>query len=229
VNKIQQKEVIVSLNNVSFGYNQHYISSLSLNNISFNVYTGDILGIIGPNGVGKTTLFQCILGIKSGYSGNILIFNQGIRKNKNGLREIGYVPQKKSIGQGFPATVREIVSFGIIDNKIKGIYPTEILASNDDFKHEGFHNTYGNKIDKSIKTVGLSKLKDKLIGELSGGEQQRVLIAKALVNDPKLLILDEPTTGVDENTQKFFYVLLQKLNKENKNCLLYGHLMIWMQ
>ncbi len=85
INKGNQKEIIVSLNNVSFGYNQLPLSHLSLNNFYFRVHEGDILRIIGSNGAGKTTLFQWILGIQNGYSGKNLIFSQDVRKNKNAL------------------------------------------------------------------------------------------------------------------------------------------------
>jgi zinc transport system ATP-binding protein len=207
LNPIQQKEIIASLNSVSFGYNQQYIS--------FNMYEGDIIGIIGPNGAGKTILFQCILRIQNGYSGNILIFIfiQGVRNNRNNLKKIGYVPQKKSIRVGFPATVKEIVSLGIISSKLKNMTSNGKNGNNIGFSYK---DIFENKIDKSIEiVVGLSNLKNIQIGELSG-EEQRVLIAKALVNDPKLLILDKPTTGVNMDTQNKFYALLQKLNEENK-------------
>ncbi|HEX5978624.1 MAG TPA: ABC transporter ATP-binding protein, partial [Nitrososphaeraceae archaeon] len=154
---------------------------------------GDLLGIIGPNGAGKTTMFCLILGLLDGYQGKITLFNQDIRNNRKALKRIGYIPQKKNIHQGFPATVEEIVSLGALDRK----------ANND-------------AITLALKIVGLLEQKDRRIGELSGGQQQRVLIAKALVNEPQLLILDEPTTGIDLETQDKFYSLLRKLNSEKK-------------
>lgn len=180
---------VVNIDNVSYKYN----SDLVLENVSFTVKQGDLLGMIGPNGAGKTTLFCLMLGLLEGYQGKIMIFNEDILKNRKVLKKIGYIPQKNSIEQGFPATVEEIVSLGIYGRK-----------------------PYTDKIISAIETVGLLEQKDKRIGELSGGQQQRVLIAKALVNDPQLLILDEPTTGVDLETQNKFYALLRKLNYENK-------------
>ena len=172
-----------------------------LENISFKADQGDLLGIIGPNGAGKTTLFSLILGLLEGYQGKITLFNEDIRNNRKALKRIGYIPQKKNINQGFPATVEEIVSLGVLGRK-----------------------TNKDVIISALKIVGLLEQKDKRIGELSGGQQQRVLIAKALVNEPELLILDEPTTGIDLETQDRFYTLLRKLNSErNITIILASH------
>jgi zinc transport system ATP-binding protein len=177
----------VKVDRVSYDYGQGRI----LEDISFTVEEGDLLGIIGPNGAGKTTLFNCMLGLTEDYDGRIEIFGEDIRKNRRVLQQIGYVPQKKSIEQGFPATVEDIVSLGATRKVPK------------------------QKIADALETVGLSEYKDRRIGELSGGQQQRVFIAKALVNEPRLLILDEPATGIDVETQNKFYSLVGKLNKEN--------------
>ncbi len=178
---------IIKVTNLSY----YYDSFPSLDHISFTVYKGDFLGIIGPNGAGKTTLFQCMLGIVNDFSGEINIFGYDIRQNKKMLQRIGYVPQKKSVEEAFPATVSEIVSLGIIGKKINR-----------------------KSIDSAIDFVELGAYRNKRIGELSEGQQQRVIIAKALVMQPDLLILDEPTTGIDSATQERFYDLLTKLNKD---------------
>lgn len=186
---------VVNIDNVSYRFN----STLVLENISFTVDKGDFIGIIGPNGAGKTTLFRSMLGLLEDYQGRITFFGEDIRKNRNILRKIGYIPQKNSTDQGFPATVEEIVSLGITSRR-----PSK------------------NKINHAIETVGLFDQKTKRIGELSGGQQQRVLIAKALANEPELLILDEPVTGIDLKTQNKFYVLLKKLNEENKITIIWA-------
>ena len=169
----------------------YYDSLPTLDNISFTVDKGDFLGIIGPNGAGKTTLFQCMLGIVGDYKGEINLFGSDIKQNKKILQKIGYVPQKKSVEQTFPATVEEIVSLGVIGMKNR----------RDD-------------IDMAIDFVELGSYRNKRIGELSEGQQQRAIIAKALAKQPELLILDEPTTGIDSATQERFYDLLTKLNKD---------------
>ena len=186
---------VVAIDRLSYAYS----GNLVLDNISFSINEGDLLGMIGPNGAGKTTLFSCMLGLIGGYSGIIKIFDHDIKKNTNALKSIGYIPQRKTIEQNFPATVEEIVSLGIMNGKIsKG------------------------KINSALDTVGLLAQKDQRIGELSGGQQQRVLIAKAIVNEPKLLILDEPATGVDLETQNKFYALLKKLNQEKKITIIWA-------
>jgi zinc transport system ATP-binding protein len=186
---------IVNIENVYYRYN----SSLILEDISFTVDKGDFVGIIGPNGAGKTTLFRSMLGLLEGYQGRITLFGEDIRKNRSILQKIGYIPQKNSIDQGFPATVEEIVSLGITGKKLSK-----------------------NKVSSAIEIVGLFEQKAKRIGELSGGQQQRVLIAKALANEPEVLILDEPVTGIDLEAQNKFYILLKKLNEDNKITIIWA-------
>lgn len=177
----------VKVERVSYDYGHEKI----LDDISFTVQEGDLLGIIGPNGAGKTTLFSCMLGLIEDYEGIIEILGQDIRKKRKVLQQIGYVPQKKSVERGFPATVEDVVSLGAMGKGSKG------------------------KIRTALETVGLTDYRERRIGELSGGQLQRVFIAKALVNEPRLLILDEPSTGIDVETQNKFYSLLRKLNKED--------------
>jgi zinc transport system ATP-binding protein len=194
---------VVSVTNLSYTYQVSTSSSaLSvLNDISFSINKGDLLGVIGPNGAGKTTLFSCMLGLLKDYRGEIKIFGQDIRKNNSlVLQSIGYIPQQKSIEQGFPATVQEIVSLGLIGKK----------------------NLSKDKLAHALEMVDLSGQNHRRIGELSGGQQQRVLIAKALVHEPRLLILDEPTTGVDVKTQNKFYSLLKNLNQENNLSIIWA-------
>jgi zinc transport system ATP-binding protein len=185
---------VVHIDKLSYSYE----TVLSLDNVSFAVNQGDFLGIIGPNGAGKTTLFHCMVGIINHYQGQINIFGQDIQKNKKLLQNIGYVPQKNFIDQGFPATVEEIVSLGAIGKNLSS------------------------KIEIAIKAAGLFEDKNRRIGKLSAGQQQRVIIAKALVSDPALLILDEPATGIDTETQNKFYSLLTELNKERKITIIWS-------
>ena len=198
-----QDLVAVSVKNLTYTYkvSSTSFSSNVLDNISFSVNKGDLLGVIGPNGAGKTTLFSCMLGLFKDYQGEVRIFGHDIRKNNNlVLQNIGYIPQQKSIEQGFPATVQEIVSLGLIGKK----------------------NGSKEKVDSALEMVDLSGQNHRRIGELSGGQQQRVLIAKALVSEPKLLILDEPTTSVDVETQNKFYTLVKNLNLKNNLSIIWA-------
>ena len=188
---------IVEIDRLSYAYS----GNLVLDNISFTIDEGDILGIIGPNGAGKTTLFSCMLGLLDDYTGTIKILGENIEKKNNKVfKSIGYIPQKKTIEQNFPATVEEIVSL-------------EITTTG---------KTSKEKIALALETAGLLAQKDRRVGELSGGQQQRVLIAKAMVNNPKLLILDEPVTGIDLEMQNKFYSLLKRLNQENNITIIWA-------
>lgn len=179
---------IVKVSSVSFEYSSEKI----LDDISFSVDEGDFLGIIGPNGAGKTTLFFCMLGLIDGYNGKIKIFGEDIRRNKKILKQIGYIPQRKSIDRRFPLTIKELVSLSITNK------------------------SYIDNVDKVLRYVDLYDNRNKIIGQLSGGQQQRVLIAKALVNNPKMLMLDEPTNELDQASQDNFYLFLKQLNDEEK-------------
>lgn len=179
---------IVKVSSVSFEYGSEKI----LDDISFSVDEGDFLGIIGPNGAGKTTLFFCMLGLIHGYNGEIKIFGENIRRNKKILKQIGYIPQRKSIDRRFPLTIKELVSLSITNK------------------------SYIDNVDKVLRYVDLYDNRNKIIGQLSGGQQQRVLIAKALVNNPKMLMLDEPTNELDQASQDNFYLFLKQLNDEEK-------------
>jgi zinc transport system ATP-binding protein len=176
----------------------HYPDVKALDDVSFTVNKGDFLGIIGPNGAGKSTLFASMLGLNTKYKGTIKFFGKDIRKSKDYLKEIGYVPQKPIFEKNFPATVNDVVRMG--------------LRQESDV----------NKIDEILQQLWIHELSKKRIGELSGGQQQRVFIAKALVNNPKLLILDEPVTGIDQQSIELFYSILRELNSKQKITIIWS-------
>ena len=190
------------------GVSHQYGQSLVLKDVTFTVKKGDFVGLIGPNGSGKTTLIKLILGLLPLQRGSISIKGQRQQRFKEwGM--IGYVPQKAtSIQEDFPATVREVVSTGLLANKT---FPKKYTAHDQE------------RVSKALSKVGMHDYQERRIGELSGGEQQRVFIARALISEPELLILDEPTTGVDEKTQQQFYDLLKTLQKEGITIILVSH------
>ena len=178
---------LVEIENLTVNYD----GILALDKVSLSIEEKDFLGIIGPNGAGKTTLFSCMLGLLNNYQGEIRFFGTNIRKSKQYLHQIGYVPQKPIFEKNFPATVEEVVGMGLTKNQ----------------KEE--------TIDKVLQKVWLHELSHRRIGDLSGGQQQRVFIAKALVSDPQVLILDEPVTGIDSQSKDLFYQILRDLNQKD--------------
>ena len=174
-----------------------YEKDIVLENINMTVPKGSFLAIVGPNGSGKSTLLKLILGLLRVQKGEIYLFDQDIRKFKD-WQKIGYVSQKaNSFNSGFPANVMEVVTSGL----------TKKLGMFHFFKKE-----HHEKALEALKAVGMEQFAARNIGELSGGQQQRVFIARALVSDPELLILDEPTVGVDAENVDAFYKMLGDLN-----------------
>jgi zinc transport system ATP-binding protein len=155
-----------------------------LSNISFEIKDKDFVALIGPNGSGKTTLTKLILGFLEPQKGKIEILGNPIKQFTH-WDLIGYVPQKYAADKNFPATVEEILSLKKCSEK-----------------------------NKIVKLLGLEKLLTKQFTQLSGGQQQRVVIALSMLSHPEVLILDEPTVGVDMETQHEFYALLKQLNEK---------------
>ncbi|MDQ0231621.1 metal ABC transporter ATP-binding protein [Metabacillus malikii] len=189
------KKPIIEISHLNFTYEQQRV----LEDISLSIEEGDFLGLVGPNGSGKTTLLKCILGLLKPQQGEIKLFGETIQKFKN-WHEIGFVSQKaNSFNTGFPASVFEVVSSGLTSKL--GLF--KLMTKHDK-----------QKVNQAIEAVGLSDFKKRNIGELSGGQQQRAFIARAIVSNPKLLILDEPTVGVDAQTVQNFYEMLKHLNEK---------------
>ena len=185
--------MIVDIDKLSVDYS----GIKSLDNISFGIDEGDFLGIIGPNGAGKSTLFKCMLGLHTQYDGTIKFFGQNIKDSKKYLSQIGYVPQKPVVDKNFPATIREIVSMSQNSNDSK-------------------------KVEEALQKVWMHELADRRIGDLSIGQQQRIFIAKALVNSPRILILDEPVIGLDVYNQDLFFQILSELNTKEKISIIWS-------
>lgn len=197
-------ENIIDIRSLSFQYGTRTV----LDNINLQVQKGAFLGLVGPNGSGKSTLLKCILGLLQPAKGEINLFGEPINKFHH-WEKIGFVSQKaNSFNTGFPATVFEVVSMGLF-GKV-GLF--RFLTK----KHK-------EKVKEAIELVGMSEYRNQNIGELSGGQQQRVFIARALVSDPELLILDEPTVGIDIQSASNFYAMLKELNKKGITLLLVTH------
>jgi zinc transport system ATP-binding protein len=195
MHKVDHSKKIVEVNNVSFSYGESEI----LSGISLDVHEGDYLGLVGPNGAGKTTLLKIMLGLLPPAKGQVKLFGTDLKQFKK-WSDIGYVPQKAtSFDVNFPATVKEVVLMGRYGKK--GL-----------FRHTNHADEVAAR--KALREVGMQDFEDRLIGDLSGGQQQRVFIARALAGEPKIIFLDEPTSGIDAKTQDEFYALIKKLNQE---------------
>lgn len=182
---------IVSLKNVTVKYGSY----TAIESANLEIFEGDFIGIIGPNGGGKTTLIKTILGSVP-YSGEITLSPTLF---DNSRRLIGYLPQQTTFDRQFPISVIEVVLSGLQSQK-------------------GFSRRYKteerNKALQLLDNMGISSIADRQIGEISGGQMQRVLLCRAIIAEPKLLILDEPTNFVDKRFESELYDILRELNKQ---------------
>ncbi|MFM1515035.1 ABC transporter ATP-binding protein [Helcococcus ovis] len=187
----------VEVKNLYFGYSGEYV----LKNLNLKIEKGSLIAITGENGSGKSTLLKLILGEIKPDKGTILFDNQDISKIKS-FKQIGYVPQVQNFEKiAFPITCLELVTL----NQYEDFGFIKIARR----KHK-------EKAKHSLINLGLENYINTPFNELSGGLQQRVIIARAMINNPQLLILDEPTAGVDKNSKKDFLHLIEKINKESK-------------
>jgi zinc transport system ATP-binding protein len=183
---------VVSLEHIYFSYNNHLI----LEDISLDIYDKDFMGLVGPNGSGKTTLLKIMLGLLRPVSGRVTVLGNAPQKIH---REIGYVPHFLESDRGFPISVIDVVLMGRLSR----------LPSLGRYTHSDL-----DVAEEALRSVDLYELRTQRFGTLSQGQRQRVLIARALAAQPRLLILDEPTTSVDFQTEQCIYELLKELNKK---------------
>jgi zinc transport system ATP-binding protein len=186
--------ILAFVRNIVFGYSH----IPALNGVSFEIESGEFVGITGPNGASKSTLIKVLLGLLKPWEGTVSVS----RKNANGESlSIGYVPQQiASFNAGFPSTVIELVRSGRFK---KGKW-FKRLDSQD-----------ANVVEHALKMVGMWEFRHHKIGALSGGQKQKICIARVLASEPDLLVLDEPTTGMDAESRKGFYEFLSHQVKEH--------------
>lgn len=203
-NHADHTHTIIELDKVCFSYTEDEV----IKDVSLEIHQGDYIGIIGPNGGGKSTLLKLMLGLLKPDKGTIKLFGLGLKEFKD-WSKIGYVPQRAHIETNFPVTVEEVVSMGRYGKRGLFHFPTK--EDNE-------------KALLALRQVDMLGFKNRRIGDLSGGQQQRIFIARALAAEPEVIFLDEPTVGVDIKTQKQFYTLLRKLNRElNLTLILASH------
>ncbi len=184
---------LIEINNLSVGYES---KSDVLKNVSLTIYDDDFLGIIGPNGGGKTTLLKTVLGLITPSAGTVRFFD-GERRVAS--LNIGYLPQINQIDRKFPISVSEVILSGLtLRKQLFRRYSAEDKL----------------RVREVAERLGINELLPRAIGELSGGQLQRVLLGRAIVDNPKLIILDEPSTYVDKLFETNFYKLLGDINRE---------------
>ena len=196
------KEILVEVERVSFSYKGETV----LEEVSLRLLAGDFCALIGPNGSGKSTLLKIMVGLLKPRKGRVRLFGKPVENFREWWR-IGYVPQKVTslVDPVLPLTVAETVGLGLQGKpQSRSFSKKELVLS-------------------ALERVGLADKAHKLLRELSGGQQQRVFLARALVGRPRLLLLDEPTTGVDFSAQERFYELLGSLNREGLTILIVTH------
>ena len=202
---------LIEIKNLSAGYDNRTV----LRNINLTVYDRDFLGIIGPNGGGKTTLIKCILGLLKPTGGEILYRVATTSGNSsaphdnsaansqfsslNSQLSMGYLPQYNSIDRKFPITVEEVILSGLSSQKS--------LISR-------FTAAHREKARQVIARMGLEGLEERAIGALSGGQLQRALLGRAIISDPQLVVLDEPSTYIDKRFEARLYELLAEINHD---------------
>jgi zinc/manganese transport system ATP-binding protein/zinc transport system ATP-binding protein len=196
-------ESIVDLENVTCAYAERAV----LLNVSLHIHPGQFIGLIGPSGSGKTTLMRAILGTVEPRHGIVKVLGRPVIPGRATVG-IGYVPQLETVDWNFPVTVEEVVLMGKAMNS--GMWPWPSRKERD-------------RMASVLTRLGIADLAGRHIRELSGGQQQRVFLARALLSDPKLLLLDEPTSGVDIKTRDDVLHLLADLNSDGVTILMTSH------
>lgn len=191
---------ILEIKEISVGYEAN---KPILKNVDLTVYENDFLGIIGPNGGGKTTLLKTILGLIKPTEGSVKFYKNNIESKIN----LGYLPQINKIDRNFPISVFDVILSGLTAKRKLFSYYTEEQR---------------NKARQTADLMGLSTFLERPIGNLSGGQLQRTLLGRAIVDDPDLLILDEPSSYVDKRFETDFYKILEEINK-NTAIILVSH------
>lgn len=190
--KEREGDKILEIQGVTAGYNGHIV----LENVNLSVHERDFIGVVGANGSGKTTLLKVLLGLLSPIRGKVRFF---FGENGQPKKYIGYMPQVSSFDKKFPITVRDVVISGLTGSV--GMFG----------RFSGSDKARSRAV---MEQMGVRHLEKRAIGELSGGQMQRVFLARALISSPRLLVLDEPNTFVDKTFEKSFYEILKELNKE---------------
>ena len=194
-------EFAIEVRNVSFSYGQ----TVAIRNALFSIRKGDFFGIIGPNGGGKTTLLRLILGMLKPQTGSITLLGESPLKARF---KAGYIPQETNLNKGFPITVHDVVLMGLTSTRGIG---------------RSFTKSDHTRADYVLEELGLADLRKRSIADLSGGQRQKVLLSRAIVSEPVILFLDEPTSSIDTTGEDEIYEYLLKINRSGTTIVLVTH------
>ncbi len=184
---MKEHKVAIRFQNVYFSYNDVKV----LEDVSFHIHEGEFVTIVGPNGTGKTTILKLILGLIRPQKGKIEVFGGTPEES---LYIVGYIPQNIDVDINFPISVEKVVKMGLLNGFNKNLAKKE-------------------EVETILKLTDTIDLRDRIYGTLSGGEKRRVLIARALISKPKLLLLDEPTANIDLRSENKLFSILEELKK----------------
>ena len=192
---------VLDIRGVWAGYN----GTVALEDVSLQVSRGEILGVIGPNGSGKSTMFKVVLGLLKPWKGRVEVFGQprGARRG-----DVGYVPQMELVDWDFPVTVGDVALMGRYGRLGLLRRPSQVDRR---------------AADEALERVGMADLRKRLIGELSGGQRRRVLLARALAHEPRLLLLDEPMAGLDATAQHQLLDIVRSLRQDDTTVVMSTH------
>ncbi len=191
----------VEVTGLTTGYRNH----LAIEDITFTAASGRLVGVLGPNGSGKSTILKSLIGLLPPWYGTVRVFGQPPGRARN---RMGYVPQAEEVDWDFPVSVRDVVAMGLYERKL-GL--------------DRFRRVKEAPIIHALERMGAAQLANRQVGELSGGQQRRVLLARALVRDPDLVLLDEPAAGLDATAEAELLRLLRTMADEGKCVMVATH------
>lgn len=197
----QTSNPAIEVTSLTGGYGRH----VAIEDVSFRVEPGNLVGLLGSNGSGKSTLLKTMIGLLPTWSGTVNLLGRPVDDIRP---RVGYMPQAEDVDWSFPVTVRDVVSMGLIE---PGFGPRRL-----------FRRT-GPKVDAALSLIGISDLAGRQVGELSGGQQRRTLLARTLIKSPDVLLLDEPTAGLDVGSEEEFLQIIQGLARDGRTVLVATH------